>query len=222
MPTIEFRSPVRVPLLPFGARKPMPPDPRAYDTFRVTQRFDDPDFINPQVQHNAVDIGNFRCGDTVVSMAAGTATRVKDNAKAARGAPSDALGIRVDHGGGIISEYWHLSQWLTVSGTRVNAGQPIGSVGDTGLGSVCHLHIEVKINGRRVDPLPYMMGAVNVAFRDVPAGSTHANDIKRAAELGLMVGVSADRFDPKGLTTREQSATIAVRLYDLLRKELGR
>jgi hypothetical protein len=156
---IAFRSPVRVPLLRFGTSKPTPPDPRAYDTFRVTQRFDDPDSINPSVKHRAVDIGNFRCGDTLVAMAPGVAYRVKDNAMAARGAPSDALGIRIDHGYGVLSEIWHMSQWLVENGSHVNAGQTIGSVGATGLGSVCHAHVEIKINGVRIDPEPMMFGS---------------------------------------------------------------
>ena len=156
---IAFRSPVRVPLLRAGTPKPTPPDPRAYDTFRVTQRFDDVNPLYPEFgKHRAVDIGNFRCGDTLVAMAPGVAYRVKDNAKAARGAPSDALGIRIDHGHGVLSEIWHVSQWLVENGSPVNAGQAIASVGATGIGSVCHTHIEIKINGIRIDPEPMMFG----------------------------------------------------------------
>lgn len=147
---IAFRSPVRVPLLRFGVPKPLPPDPAAHDTFAVTQIF--------HPKHLAVDIGNYRCGDTLVAMAPGVAYRVRDNATV-YGAPSDALGIRIDHGHGVLSEIWHASQWLIENGSPVNAGQPICTVGNTGVSTGCHAHIEIKVNGIRIDPEPMMFGA---------------------------------------------------------------
>lgn len=202
MASIPFRSPVRVPLLRFGAPKPTPPDPRAYDTFRVTQRYDDPDSINPMVLHRAVDIGNFRCGDTLVAMAPGVAYRVKDNAKAARGAPSDALGIRIDHGHGVTSETWHVSQWLVEHGSKVNAGQPIASVGNTGLGSVCHAHIEIKVNGIRIDPEPMIFG--------LPL-TVDGDDMKLPAAQGYfatgVVGAGVNVRDPNTLDDPTELAT---------------
>ena len=158
MPTIQFRSPVTKPLLRKGTPKPMPPDPRAYDTFRVTQQFDDVDFYHGDGRkHLATDIGNFTCGDTVVAMAPGTAWPLKDKASQL-GAPSDALGVKVDHGSGITTEVWHLNRIDIAGGQKVAAGQPIGIVGDTGLGSVCHAHVEAKRNGVKFDPEPLMFG----------------------------------------------------------------
>jgi len=151
MTSIRFRSPVTLPLLRKGTPKPLPPDPRAYETFRVTQQFSDVDFYHKDGRlHNATDIGNFACGSPIVAMAPGVAYRVKDSA--------GALGIRIDHGDGISSEYWHLNRQDAGHGQAVNAGFQIGIVGRTGLGDVCHCHIEVKINGRKVDPEPLMFG----------------------------------------------------------------
>ena len=151
MPTITFRSPVTKPLLRKGTPKPMPPDPRAYDTFRVTQQFSDVDFYHQDGRlHRATDIGNFRCGDPVVAMARGVAYRTTDGA--------GALGVRIDHGSNVVTEYWHLDRQDVTNGHPVNPGQQIGIVGDTGLGNVCHLHVEAKRSGVRIDPEPLMFG----------------------------------------------------------------
>ena len=158
MTTLAFRSPVTKPLLRAGTPKPVPPDPAAYDTFRVTQAFGARDFYYADGRvHGAVDVGNFRCGDPVVAMCAGTARRVKDNARAL-GAKSDALGIVIDHGHGITTEYWHLDRQDVADGQPVMAGNQIGVVGRTGLGDVCHLHVEAKRAGTRIDPEPLMFG----------------------------------------------------------------
>lgn len=150
MAKLTFRSPVTKPLLRAGTAKPVPPDPRAYETFRVTQQFGSLDGYFKGQPHNAVDIGNFRCGDPVVAMLAGQARRVKDEA--------GALGVILDHGHGITSEYWHLNRQDVSDGESVPAGRQLGIVGSTGLGSVCHLHVEVKVNGERIDPEPLMFG----------------------------------------------------------------
>jgi hypothetical protein len=181
MTTVGFRRPVTKPLLRLGTVKPLPPDPRAYDTFRVTQRFGTPDAYYAEIDrragrtprtHGAVDVGNFRCGDAVVAMAPGTARRVQDNA-VALGAKTNALGLVIDHGSGITSEYWHLNGYSVASGAKVTAGQQIGIVGRTGLGDVCHLHVEVKRAGGRIDPEPLMFGTPLIIEEEdvkIPAG----------------------------------------------------
>jgi hypothetical protein len=153
MATMTFRRPTALPIHPQTWVRPS-----GNTDFRVTQRFDVPDsFYGGRQQHNAIDLGNFRCGDAVVAMAPGVARRTQDNATAL-GAKTNALGVVVDHGSGITSESWHLNGYSVASGVRVTAGQQIGLVGRTGLGDVCHLHVEVKRNGVRIDPEPLMFG----------------------------------------------------------------
>lgn len=188
MPTITFRSPVLLPLHP----KSWPRPPGSTD-FRITQQFDDPDFYwnsvpdppNPLPTHNATDIGQGFCGGVIAAMAAGRLTRLRDNATAL-GAYTDALGMRVDHGYGITTEYWHLNAYVGVDGAWVQAGQQIGVLGRTGLGNVCHCHIEAKRNGIRFDPEPLMFGGSVQAGEDddmLVKGKVLSSIINREAAL---------------------------------------
>ena len=66
--------------------------------------------------------------------------------------------VVVDHGGGIDTGYAHLLriQPGITPGVHVQAGQVIGYVGDTGHSFGAHLHFEVLVNGKYVDPEPFM------------------------------------------------------------------
>jgi murein DD-endopeptidase MepM/ murein hydrolase activator NlpD len=60
--------------------------------------------------------------------------------------------IQVDHGGGVITAYAHLQRFLVRPDEVVVAGQPIGRMGATGHTTGPHLHFEVRLDGRPVDP----------------------------------------------------------------------
>jgi murein DD-endopeptidase MepM/ murein hydrolase activator NlpD len=64
--------------------------------------------------------------------------------------------VVVDHGGGIATAYAHLDSFLVGHNTPVVRGQAIGIVGSTGASTGPHLHFEVRVNGSRVDPMPYI------------------------------------------------------------------
>ncbi len=68
--------------------------------------------------------------------------------------------ITIDHGGGMQTLYAHMfpHQPLVKTGDRVKRGQPIGAIGNNGNSSGAHLHFEVKIGGRPVDPMPFLGG----------------------------------------------------------------
>lgn len=66
--------------------------------------------------------------------------------------------VDIQHADGVISRYAHMSAFApgVHSGTPVAAGGIIGAVGATGRAHGTHVHFEVRINGRPVDPRPYL------------------------------------------------------------------
>lgn len=64
--------------------------------------------------------------------------------------------IDIDHGSNILTRYAHLSQQAKKSGDFVQKGELIGLVGSTGRSTGPHLHYEVKIDGRRMNPLNFI------------------------------------------------------------------
>lgn len=63
--------------------------------------------------------------------------------------------VVVDHGFGYKTRYAHLQKLLVVEGERVKRGQIIGTMGSTGRSTSTHLHYEVLVKNRPVNPLLY-------------------------------------------------------------------
>ncbi|NJD10820.1 MAG: M23 family metallopeptidase [Gemmatimonadetes bacterium] len=66
--------------------------------------------------------------------------------------------VYIQHGGGVISVYGHLSRIAVTRGARVANGEVIGAVGRTGDASGAHLHLEVWRGRRAEDPVPLLGG----------------------------------------------------------------
>lgn len=66
--------------------------------------------------------------------------------------------IKIDHGGGIGTGYAHVRPggFYVGYGQRVNAGDLMGSEGNTGNAFGCNLHFEAYVNGSPVNPIPFL------------------------------------------------------------------
>ena len=66
--------------------------------------------------------------------------------------------VTIDHGFGIVTRYAHMHTIGVLEGSEVKRGDIIGTVGNTGLSVSSHLHYEVLVNGRHVNPISYFYG----------------------------------------------------------------
>ena len=80
--------------------------------------------------------------------------------------------VEITHGNGLMTRYAHLSRFDAKVGDRVAAGEKIAGMGSTGRSTGSHLHFEVRINGRPVNPRTFLETAPNVL-----------EEIRRAPEL---------------------------------------
>jgi len=64
--------------------------------------------------------------------------------------------VVLDHGGGLETYYGHAARVFVRPGQQVQAGQRIAAVGCTGACTGAHLHFEVRVRGKPVDPLRYL------------------------------------------------------------------
>jgi murein DD-endopeptidase MepM/ murein hydrolase activator NlpD len=109
--------------------------------------------------HNGEDIGA-PLGTDVLASNDGVVRLTVDHIFSGRG-------IYVDHGLGLYSMYFHLSDVLVKEGDLIKAGQVIGKVGATGRATGPHLHWGMKVNGARVNPYALL----ELPFPQNPAAS---------------------------------------------------
>jgi murein DD-endopeptidase MepM/ murein hydrolase activator NlpD len=100
-------------------------------------------------QHDGIDIGSSP-GTPIAAPAAGKVVR-------AGSGPDFGRHIVIDHGNGVRSLYGHLKQLDVKAGQRVEQGQVIGLVGSSGKSTGPHLHYEVSVNGKPVDPRSFLL-----------------------------------------------------------------
>jgi murein DD-endopeptidase MepM/ murein hydrolase activator NlpD len=67
------------------------------------------------------------------------------------------LSVFISHGYGIVTRYGHLSSTVAKVGQRVRRGEVIAVTGSTGRSTGPHLHYEVLVHQKNVDPLRYIL-----------------------------------------------------------------
>lgn len=109
--------------------------------------------------HGGVDVAA-PLGSPVYAPAPGHVFYVGDNYQ---GSPAWGHVIGIDHGAGWTTLYAHLGDMHVAVGDQVTAGFVIADVGQTGLSTGPHVHVEVHQNGERVDPEMYLPGLHSIA-----------------------------------------------------------
>ena len=79
--------------------------------------------------------------------------------------------VEITHGNGMLTRYAHLSRFDVKVGQQVAAGATIAGLGSTGRSTGPHLHFEVRINDRAVNPRPFLEAAPDV-LKEVRAAGT--------------------------------------------------
>ncbi len=64
--------------------------------------------------------------------------------------------VELEHGRGIQTRYGHMSSIVVTPGSLVKRGQLIGLMGSTGRSTGNHLHYEVRLGGRAINPMPFL------------------------------------------------------------------
>ena len=116
-------------------------------TGKITSRFGANESIRDHT-HKGIDIGAAG-GTPILATADGVVTRA---------GWSSGYGnlVVIDHGNGVTTYYGHCSRLYTSVGAEVKAGDKIAAVGSTGNSTGNHLHFEIRLNGKQVNPQKYV------------------------------------------------------------------
>ena len=116
----------------------------------ITSRFgtrQDP-FNGKRSSHEGIDFRG-KTGDKIYATADGVVKRAMTNG-------SYGKYVEIDHQNGYTTAFAHMHSYIVRKGDRVQRGQLIGQVGNTGRSTGPHLHYEVKYRGKPINPLKYI------------------------------------------------------------------
>ena len=127
---------------------------------RVTGRFGSRRVINGQKKrpHSGEDIAAPK-GTPVLAVNAGKVVAAVDHFFSGKG-------VIIDHGVGLFSMYFHLSEINVENGQTLQKGEILGKVGATGRATGPHLHWGIRLNGARVNP--YALTTLPIGKSDKP------------------------------------------------------
>ena len=138
--------------------------------------------------HKGVDVVRRASGRnttaTIVAIADGKVIAMKNTVKGVdHRCNLEGNYVTIDHGGGIVTKYFHLKYGSIPYSARVGAtvrkGDVLGVMGDTGDSYGAHLHFQIELNGVPVDGAPYLKGQKTIG------GATADDYIKKiVAKVG--------------------------------------
>jgi murein DD-endopeptidase MepM/ murein hydrolase activator NlpD len=134
--------------------------------------------LNFSRMHQGVDFGA-RHGSPIYAAASGKADFV---------GPHGGHGnyVRLAHSGGLKTAYAHMSRFAVKRGQQVSQGQIIGYVGSTGVSTGPHLHYEVWLNGKPVNPMTLKFtGGNQLTGEDMNRFQSELNRLRNLAVTGV-------------------------------------
>lgn len=166
--------------MPFDGKKRRLPDGMESDTFGPVGLFGER--IHPVTGeksfHPGIDV--VPSGDTVRAPYSGVVSSATFE---------QVMGNKlvITHNDGLETTYGHLAGFLVSEGEQVNGGQPIAIVGNTGLSTGKHLHIETRVGGKLTDPLETLFGM-----------SVYEAENRRKEDLNLFISISTSKVPKTG------------------------
>lgn len=128
--------------------------------------------------HWGLDLAEVPVPTAVVAVKAGVVKTTPDTA-------TGGHEVTIDHGAGLETRYLHMSSRVVKVGDRVWAGRQIGVEGNEGNSSGPHLHLEVSVNGTRVNPRQWLTSqGVAVPAKGVPGTAPPVAAVDPAPSLG--------------------------------------
>jgi murein DD-endopeptidase MepM/ murein hydrolase activator NlpD len=116
------------------------------------------------------------------------------------------LVVEIDHGNGVLTRYAHCGSTLVTAGTHAERGMPIATVGTSGLSTGPHLHYEVLVNGKQVDPLRYKLPQPSA---DTVAKTAPAVTTPTAATTAASPAPAPSAVQPSMPSAAQSSAPVA-------------
>ena len=115
-------------------------------------------YVWPSVSRRITQYYSWRHTGLDIGAKAGTPIYALDGGRVELAGWSSGYGynVIVDHGNGIKTRYGHSRKLYVKVGDRVEAGDVLGEVGSTGYSTGPHIHLELKINNAKVNPLSYL------------------------------------------------------------------
>lgn len=146
------------------------------------------------------------------------------------GGQEDGNGVLIDSGAGVKILYWHAANDTVrvKEGEVVKAGQQIAGVGDTGVATGHHLHMEVRVNGEKIDPAAFFRErGLILELRKPPRLLETAQ--KAGAQISSSTSATATSAGPsqeEASPTRLQTEQVKVMLpegieYELKAEQVG-
>ncbi|GAB4005213.1 hypothetical protein GCM10028808_04550 [Spirosoma migulaei] len=139
-PLIRYKATVRPAVFDLPVGKPASPLPKGEGNFGACRTFDG----QPRDRHTGQDYP-VELGESVLSVGNGRVLLAANQFYSGNA-------VYIDHGNGLISEYFHLKSYSVKPNQTVTKGQKIGLVGETGRVTGPHLHFGVRWHGACINP----------------------------------------------------------------------